>query len=416
VFVSAAFPSRLGHAFRALRHPQFRLFWIGQGVSVMGTWMQTMAQGWLVYRLTSSPLMLGLLTAARFGPALFAAPIAGVLTDRYERRRVVLATQAASLVHATLLAALTLSGVVQVWHVLAIAFLQGVVDTLDMPARQTLQVELVGIEDLQSAVSLNSSVFNVGRMTGPALAGVIVAAAGEGYCFAFNALSYLAVLLALSRIRPTTVPPASRRSVRDELLEGVRYAWRQREVRTILIGIAITSGIGLSYSTLLPVFARDVLAAGPRGYGLLLGGAGVGAVVGAMAVAVRRGPRGATLIVGLGQGCLGLGLIALGLTRNLWVATAWMTALGLAVSVQLSTTNGFLQVTAPAALRGRVVSLYTWLFAGLSPVGGLGAGWVAEYLGAPWTAVAAGVLCLLAALVMLLAAPRWSRSAAIDVP
>jgi MFS family permease len=413
--VSGAASGRLGHAFRALRHPQFRLFWIGQGVSVMGTWMQTMAQGWLVYRLTSSPLMLGLLTAARFGPALFAAPIAGVLTDRYDRRRVVLATQAASLVHATLLAVLTLSGVVQFWHVIVVAFLQGLVDTLDMPARQTLQVELVGIEDLQSAVSLNSSAFNVGRMTGPALAGVIVAVAGEGLCFALNAASYLAVLIALFRIRPTGAPAASGRSVREELLEGVRYAWRQREVRTILIGIAVTSGIGLSYSTLLPVFARDVLAAGPRGYGLLLGGAGVGAVIGAMAVAVRRGPRGATLIVGLGQGFLGLGLIALGLTRSLWVATAWMTALGLAVSVQLSTTNGFLQVTAPAALRGRVVSLYTWLFAGLSPVGGLGAGWVAEYLGAPWTAVGAGVLCLLAALLMLLAAPRWSRSAAVDV-
>jgi MFS family permease len=373
----------------------------------MGTWMQTTAQGWLVYRLTNSPLMLGLLTAARFGPALFGAPLAGVLTDRYPRRRVVLATQTASLVHATLLAVLTLTGVVQFWHVLAIGFLQGLVDTLDMPARQTFQVELVGLDDLQSAVSLNSSAFNVGRMTGPALAGLIVAAVGEGPCFALNAVSYLAVLLALLHIRPIPMPPATRRSMGSELLEGLHYAWQHREVRTILLGIAVTSGIGLSYSTLLPVVARDVLGAGPLGYGLLLGGAGVGAVVGAMAVAVRRGARGATLVVGLGQAVLGLGLVALGLTHNLWVAVGWMTTLGLAVSIQLSTTNGFLQVTAPAALRGRVVSLYLWLFAGLSPIGGLLAGWVAEHHGAPWTAVGAGVLCLVAAVALVLCGPGW---------
>src|SRR5664279_4472982 len=255
--------SRLAHAFRALRHRPFRIFWIGQWLSVNGTWMQTTAQAWLVYRLTDSPLVLGILSAVRFGPALVGSPIAGVLTDRLPRRLVVLSTQSLSLVQATLMAVLTLSGAVRVWQVLLLAFFQGIVDTLDTPARQTLQVDIVGVEDLQSAVSLNASAFNAARMVGPALAGVMVAAWGEGVCFAVNAFSYLAVLVALA------------------------------------------------------------------------------------------------------------------FTRTLAVASVWMVVIGLGVAIQLSTTNGFLQTTAPPHMRGRVVSLYIWLFSGLSPVGGFAAGWIA---------------------------------------
>ena len=220
--------SRLAHAFRALRHRPFRVYWIGQWLSVNGTWMQTTAQAWLVYRLTDSPLVLGVLSAVRFGPALVGSPIAGVLTDRLPRRLVVLSTQSLSLGQATLMAALTLSGTIRVWHVLLLAFFQGVVDTLDTPARQTLQVDIVGVEDLQSAVSLNASAFNAARMVGPALAGVLVAAWGEGVCFAVNAFSYLAVLVALLTIRTPrcAVPPRAR--LRAELAEGVRYAWGEQ--------------------------------------------------------------------------------------------------------------------------------------------------------------------------------------------
>ncbi len=391
--------SRLSHAFRALRHRHFRVYWVGQWLSVNGTWMQTTAQAWLLYRLTDSPLMLGLLSAARFGPALVGSPVAGVFSDRLPRRLVVLTTQSLSLVQAALLAALTLTGAITVWQVLALAFLQGIVDTFDTPARQTLQVDIVGVEDLQSAVSLNSSAFNAARMVGPALAGVLVAVWGEGVCFAINAASYLAVLLALFTIRTAAPGPAAAGSLGRELAEGVRYAWGERQVRTMLAAVAVTSAFGLSYTTLLPVFARDVLGAGARGFGLLMSSGGLGAVVGALATAARRGTRRTGLVMAAGQASLGVGLVALACTRTLALAAAWMVMIGLGVAVQLSTTNGFLQTTAPPHLRGRVVSLYIWVFSGLAPVGGFAAGWVAEHAGAPWTAAGAGIACALSAVV-----------------
>ena len=392
--------SRIRHAFRALRHRHFRVFWIGQWLSVNGTWMQTTAQAWLVYRLTNSPLMLGVLSVVRFGPALVGAPIAGVLTDRLPRRLLVLATQSISLVQASLLATLTLAGVVRVWHVLVLALFQGVVDTLDTPARQTLQVDIVGVEDLQSAVSLNSSAFNAARMVGPALAGVLVAVWGEGVCFAVNAVSYLAVLIALLTIRIPSSPRPAKGSLRDELAEGLSYAWGNRQIRLMLAAIAVTSGFGLSYTTLLPVFARDVLHGGVQGFGLLMSSGGLGAMVGALGAAARRGTRHTGMIMAVGQGALGIGLMALAGTRWLPLASAWMVMIGLGVAVQLSTTNGFLQTTAPPHMRGRVVSLYIWLFSGLSPIGGFVAGWVAEHAGAPWTAAGAGLACLVSAVLM----------------
>lgn len=392
--------SRIRHVFRALRHRHFRVFWIGQWLSVNGTWMQTTAQAWLVYRLTNSPLMLGVLSVVRFGPALVGAPIAGVLTDRLPRRLLVLATQSISLVQASLLATLTLAGVVRVWHVLVLALFQGVVDTLDTPARQTLQVDIVGVEDLQSAVSLNSSAFNAARMVGPALAGVLVAVWGEGVCFAVNAVSYLAVLIALLTIRIPSSPRPANGSLRDELAEGLSYAWGNRQIRLMLAAIAMTSGFGLSYTTLLPVFARDVLHGGVQGFGLLMSSGGLGAMVGALGAAARRGTRHTGMIIAVGQGALGIGLMALAGTRWLPLASAWMVMIGLGVAVQLSTTNGFLQTTAPPHMRGRVVSLYIWLFSGLSPIGGFVAGWVAEHAGAPWTAAGAGLACLVSAVLM----------------
>jgi MFS family permease len=402
--------SRLRHTFRALRHRGFRVYWIGQWVSVNGTWMQTTAQAWLVYRLTDSPLALGLLSAARFGPALVGAPIAGVMTDRFPRRLLVLLTQSASLVQASLLAALTLSGMVRVWHVMVMAFLQGVVDTLDMPARQTLQVDIVGVEDLQSAISLNSSAFNAARMLGPALAGILVAAWGEGVCFAVNAFSYLAVLVALLLIRTRQTAPAPAGSMRSHLVEGLRYAWGDPQVRIILGAVAVTSAFGLSYTTLLPVFARDVLHAGPTGFGVLLASAGLGAVFGALGAASRRETRGARRVMAVGQFALGVGLMALAVTRHLAAAMGWLVLVGLGVAIQLSTTNGFLQTTAPDHLRGRAVSMYLWLFSGLAPIGGLAAGWVAEHAGAPWTAGGAGIACVLSALLMGLEIPALRRA------
>lgn len=393
---SPAPSGRLQQPFRALRHVDFRVYWIGQWVSVLGTWMHMTALSWLLYRLTSSPTALGLLTVARFGPSLLGSPIAGVMVDRFPRRRLVLLTQTASLVQASVLAALTLSGAVRVWQILILALVQGLVDTLDMPARQTLQVDLVGVADLQSAVSLNSSAFNVSRMVGPVVAGALTVAYGEGVCFAVNAVSYLAVLVALLLVRPQEQTPPGRRSLGRELAEGLRFVWQDRRVRCLLAAMAVTSGVGLSYMTVLPVLARDVLAAGARGYGVLLAGAGLGAVVGALAAATRPASFPAMRVNLLGLTGVGVGLVALGLCRSLAGAVALMSVLGCAVAIQMSTTNGFLQTTAPPALRGRVVAIYTWLFAGLSPLGGMAAGVAAEGCGVTATAVGAGVLCCLA--------------------
>ena len=389
---------RARHVFRALRHRQFRVFWLGQAVSVTGLWMQTMALSWLVYRLTDSPFYLGLLAAARFGPSLVLSPVAGVVTDRFPRRDLLIGTQAASLAQAATLAVLTLSGQVVVWQLLVLATLQGVTDTLDLPARQTLQVDLVGLDDLQSAVSLNSSAFNTARMIGPAIAGVVVAAWGEGVCFAVNAVSYAAVLAALLAIRLPRAAPARHERFASALRGGVRFAWRTPAVRAALAAVAVTSVVGLSFSTLLPVFARDVLHSGVRGYGLLLAGAGLGSVIGALGAAARRG-GGSQLVVLAAQSALGAGLIALATTRTLLVAALCLVVIGLVVAVQLTTTNGLLQTSSPPELRGRVMSLYMWLFVGASPLGGLAAGWLAERVGAPATAALAGAGCLLSALL-----------------
>jgi|YNPBryunderm2012_1023409.scaffolds.fasta_scaffold20398_1 MFS family permease len=386
--------------FRALRHRHFRLFWVGQWVSVTGTWMQTMAQSWLVYRLTDSPLTLGLLTAARFGPSLFGAPLAGVMADRFARRNLVLAAQALAMGQAAVLAALTLAGAVEVWHVLLLALLQGVIEAVDMPARQALQLDLVGAQDLQSAVSLNSVAFNAARMVGPALAGVLVVLAGEGVCFAANAASYLAVLLALGSIPAAAAVRQETSGIGARLLEGLHFVWHEGLLRRVLVAAAVTSLFGLSYITLLPVLARDVLGAGAGGYGALLGGAGLGAMAGALATASRRSGAGTVRAIAWGQAMVGVGLTALAASRRLSVALVFMVLIGGAVAVQLSVSNTAMQRSAPDGLRGRVISLYIWVFAGLAPVGGLAAGAVAEVVGAPWTAAACGAACALSALAV----------------
>jgi MFS family permease len=380
-----------------MRHRHFRVYWAGQAVSVTGGWMQTLAQGWLLYRLTDSPLALGLLSAARFGPSLLGALVAGVVTDRLPRRPLVLATQTLGLLQAAALAALTLSGHVEAWHILAVALVQGVVETFDMPARQVLQVDIVGIDDLQSAVSLNSSAFNAARIVGPAVAGVVVAAWGEGVCFAVNAASYVAVLAALLTLPAGERPVRAETSWRAELAAGVRFAWSTPAVRAMLLAVAVTSTVGLSYSTLLPVVARDVLRGGVNGYGLLLAGAGVGAILGALRAAAGGAAASAPLRALAGQGVLGAGLVALGMVRELRLAALVMVVIGFAVSMQLSTTNGFLQTSAPPQLRGRVMSVYFWIFVGMSPIGGIAAGWLAERAGASAAAAVAGALCLAAA-------------------
>jgi len=395
-------PSRLQQTFRALRHRDFALFWSGQWISVTGTWMQSMALSWLIYRLTNSPLALGFLVVARLGPSMVGAPFAGVLADRFPRRPLVILTQATSLVLAALLATLTLGGHIQVWHILALSLAQGCVDTVDMTVRQTFQMDIVGPEDLQSAVSLNSAAFNAGRMVGPMLAGFALHFWSEGVCFVFNAVSYLAVLLSLFliRSRPQVRKPATA-SVMEEIGEGLRYVWTTRILRDKILAIGVTAVVGLSFTTLLPALARDVLHAGSRGFGWLGSGSGVGAMIGALLAAAGSGKSPGRLTHVAGLMVMGLGLTALGFSRSLPLSVLLMTVIGLSIAIQLAGTNAFLQTSAPGRLRGRVISIYMWVFTGFTPIGGLAAGWAGQHLGVPRTAEAAGLLCLLAGLAFL---------------
>jgi MFS family permease len=388
--------NKIKHTFRALSHRYFRLFWIGQWISVTGTWMQTMALSWLIYRLTNSPMALGFLAIARFGPSLIGSPFAGVIADKFQRRKIVIITQSLSLIQAAVLATLTLTGIVEIWQIFVIACFQGCVDTVDMTARQTLQMDIVGPKDLQSAISLNSAAFNAGRIVGPGIAGVIVAIWGEGICFLLNAVSYLAVLISLIIIKVTGTVKKTDSSIKNEILEGMKYVWSALDIRHLILSIAITSTVGqAAMMTLTPIFAKDILKAGPTGYGTLLAGAGIGAIFGALITASRNGNRGTFLLNALGQGTLGAGLIAVALTPHIEICVLWMVLIGMSVAVQLSSTNAYLQTNSPPHLRGRVISIYIWIFSGFSPLGSMVAGFIAEHAGAVATAILSGSICLL---------------------
>jgi MFS family permease len=387
--------SHLRHAFRALRHRNFQLFWLGQGTSVIGTWMQTAAQAWLLNELTHKPLLLGFLTVTRFGPSLIIAPFAGLAAERFPRRRVVILTQTTSLVLASLLACLTLAGLIQVWHILLLALLQGCVDSVDMTVRQTFQMDLVGPEDLQSAVSLNSAAFNSARIIGPFFAGFLIEWVGEGLCFAINALSYVAVLISLFLIRvPAAKRAPSRGSAFESIAAGMRYTWNTPAIRRVMLAVALTSAIGLSANTLTPALATDILHTSAQGYTRLLLGAGVGAIMGSLFAAAISTSHRAALVNFLMLCGLGISLIGLSQCRSVALAVVCMILIGIMASVQLSTSNAFLQTAAPLDMRGRVVSLYVWIFQGLAPIGGLASGWIADRFNIPAAILWAGIICL----------------------
>jgi len=392
-----------GRRFRALVHADFRRYWIGQLVSVNGTWMQSAAQGWLLYRLTDQAVWLGALSLARFGPSLLLSPVAGVLADRWDRRRLVLGTQTVMMVLAGVLAALTLGALVTPHLVLMVAFLEGLTVTLDMPARQALQLDLVGASDLPSAVGLNSVAFNVARMVGPAMAGMVVAAASEGWCFAVNSVSFLGVLVALITITARPRSARSTRSLAAQLAEVAAFVRSDSRVAVTLAAVTVTAVLGLGYSSILPVVARDVLHGDARTYGWLLAAAGAGAVVGALQAAGRSSPRGARWVIARRQLALGVALLALAIGHSLAVDLGALALAGFAISGQLTTTNSYLQMTAPEHLRGRVLSIYVWLFAGSAPLSGLAFGALTDAVGVSPTVALGGTGCVLAGSGLLVA-------------
>lgn len=384
---------------RALRYRNFRLFFVGQLLSLPGTWIQMVAQSWLIYRLTDSAALLGLAGFANQFPVFLMAPLGGALADRLDRRRLLIGTQVASSVLALLLAALTLSGQVSVWQVFVLAALLGVVNGFDLPARQAFTVELVGREDLPNAIALNSSAFNAARLIGPAVAGLLVAAAGEGWCFLLNGLSYVTVVAALVAMRLTPVArPAQTASLLAHIVDGLRFVRGHVPIRSLLLLLGMVSLAGMPYAVLMPLFADRILGGGAQGLGILMSCAGGGALIGALALAARRSPRGLSAWVPWAAFGFGLGLVAFSLSRSFWLSGLLLVPTGLALIVQMAASNTLLQLLVPDALRGRVMSLYSMMFMGMAPLGALLAGSLAELIGAPATVGGGGVLCMAAAL------------------
>ena len=382
---SAPQPDRLNLAttFRALRHRNFQLFFGGQLISLIGTWMQSVAQAWLVYRITHSSLLLGSVGFAGQFPVFVAAPLGGMVADRYNRQRVVIGTQVASMLLALVLAMLTLTNRITVREIFWLAALLGVVNAFDIPGRQSFLVEMVGKDDLINAIALNSSMFNGARIIGPAIAGLLVAKIGEGWCFFANAVSYIAVIIGLFMMR---VPPRVQHpqgSPIAHVIEGFRFVQKTAPIRAILLLLGLVSLVAMPYTVLMPIFADKILHGGARALGILMGATGVGALLGALTLATRTG------VYGLGRwitsSCAGFGitLVAFALSRDFWLSTTVLVPVGFCMMLQMSSSNTLIQSMVPDHLRGRVMSVYSMMFMGMAPFGALLGGAVADRFSAP---------------------------------
>jgi MFS family permease len=380
---------------RALRHRNFQLFFGGQLISLTGTWMQSVAQSWLVYRLTGSTVLLGLVGFTSQIPVFLFAPIGGLAADAINRHRVLLGTQTAAMLLASMLAGLTLSGHVEIWHIFVLASLLGVVNAFDIPARQSFIVEMVGKDDLVNAIALNSSMVNGARIVGPALAGVLVSVVGEGWCFAGNAVSYVAVIAGLLLMDVPARSIAVRAgSALESVAEGFRYVARTPPVRALMLLLGLVSLMGMPYTVLMPVFADRILHGGARGLGVLMGASGAGALIGALALASRRGLRGLGRWVGWSSATFGASLILFSLSRSFWLSVLLLLPVGCSMMVQMASSNTLIQSMVPDHLRGRVMAIYSMMFMGMAPFGALMAGAIAHRLGAPLTVAFGGAACL----------------------
>jgi len=380
----------------ALAHRNFRLFLFGQTVSLTGTWMQSIAQGWLVLQLTDSPFYVGLVSALGSVGVLLFTLYAGVVADRSDKRRVVTITQTLLMLQAFALAALVATGKVTVENVMALALFMGIVNAFDIPTRQSFLVDMVGKEDLMNAIALNSSMFNATRVFGPAVAGILIGSAGMVWCFLLNGVSYLAVIASLLAMRLTPhVPRPTQSSAWQGFREVVTYLRSDRRVSTLVVLTGLFSVFGFPYLVMMPVFARDVLHARAAGYGALTAAVGAGALLGALGIAVlsRRIPKGRTLV--LGGTSFGLALVLFAASRSYTVSLFILALTGCAMITNNALTNTLLQTLVPDALRGRVMGFYSFVFVGLAPLGALQAGVIAEHYGAPWAVATGGIVTAL---------------------
>jgi len=393
-------PPALPHIIRSLRHRNYRLFVSGQSISLVGTWVTRLATSWLVYRLTKSALLLGLVGFCSQIPVLFLGPIAGVYVDRWDRQRVLLWTQVLSLLQSATLGVLTLSGVVAVWHVLALQLAQGVIGAFETPARQAFVVRMIDdTADLPNAIALNSSMVNGSRIFGPAIGGGLIAAVGEGWCFILDAVSYVAVIASLRVMRVARADSGnSHEAVWHQLKAGFRYVWAFSPIRTALLLIAATSTFGIPQSVLMPVMASHVLGGGAYTLGLLMASSGVGALGGALYLASRQTVVGLGRVIGISTVVYGVSLAAFAWSRSVPLSMALLLASGAAYMTAIAASNTLIQTLLKEDLRGRVMAFYTMAFLGTMPIGSLLAGVVAERLDAPLTIALGGFACALAGL------------------
>jgi MFS family permease len=392
--------SSLPRFFRALRHRNYQLFFGGQLISLTGTWMQAVAQSWLVYRLTGSAAFLGLVGFAGQIPVFLLAPLGGAVADARGRHPILVTTQTVSMLLAFALAGLTLAGHVQVWHVFAIAALVGIVNAFDIPARQAFIADMVGRDDLVNAIALNSSTFNGARIVGPAVAGALVASIGEGWCFLLNALSYIAVVAGLLLMRiEAGRRPRREGSTLENIVEGFLHVARVPPIRALMLMLGLVSLAGMPYAVLMPVFADRILHGGPQTLGLLTGASGVGALAAAGLLATREGVAGLARWVAFATAGFGVSLLLFAWSRSVWLSAVVLVPAGFCMMLQMASSNTLIQAMVPDALRGRVMAIYSMVFMGMAPFGALLAGTLADSLGAPATVAAGGAVCVLGAAV-----------------
>jgi len=391
---------------RPLSFRNYRLFFLGQLISLMGTWMQSVAQQWLVYRLTGSAALLGLVGFLSQIPMLLLTPFGGVIADRFPKRNIVVVTQTLFMLLAFAFAFLTLTNHIRVWHIPLLAFLFGVVNAADVPARQSLVPELVPREVLVNAIALNSAMFNLARIVGPAIAGLMVAAFGEGWCFFANAVSYLAVIIGLLIMDLPNDYTAPTTSPLKHLLEGFHFVVQTSPIREILMLLGLVSVMGMSYTVLMPIFADRILHVGPKGLGILMAASGMGALTGALVLAMKRGIRGLGKRVAFGAVGFGISLILFSQSRSFLLSVLILAPVGFCMVTQMTSANTLVQTFSPDELRGRVMSVYAMMFMGMAPFGSLLAGSLAHWLGAPTAVALGGLSCVIGGLLFARKLPQ----------
>lgn len=396
---------------RALRHRNYRLFFSGQGVSLIGTWMTRVATGWLVYRLTGSAFLLGLVSFAGQIPILFLGPFAGVWVDRWNRHRVLVVTQVLSMLQSFALAGLALARIITVHEVIVLNLLQGAVNAFDMPARQAFVIEMVEApEDLGNAIALNSSLVNAARLIGPSVAGVLIALVGEGYCFLVDGVSYMAVIASLLAMIIAVRPREhTQRGVLSELREGWEYVLGSRPIWWILLLLALVSLVGMPYTTLMPIFAGRILHGGPHTLGFLMAATGIGALIGAIRLAARPSVLGLGRVIPMTAAGFGASLIAFSTSRHQWLSMLFLVVTGFCFMQQMAASNTILQTIVENKKRGRVMSFYSMAFQGVAPFGSLIAGAAASRIGAPLTLTIGGAICIAGGTIFASRLPELRR-------